>query len=273
MTTLTGKLRQLLAERFSQEELRTLFFDLNVEYDDLPGRTRVDKARELVAHLQRRRRVDNLLAYMAQNRPDLQPELEALEDAAAKQLDRTESARARPNKRVTLGALILLISVIAVLVSLVLRSTAPDTPIEGQEESDPTVVSRSEESCLEQYFVEVAEENRLSAEVGGDTNITFSASLLEDDVIGPFGVRLTENGQTIGGLQYLVFPASRQFKVTSVVDADCQAMSGFGNLDRPSLENSLENWNSMGIDLPAGSFRLKLGRNGAFISNSFRYLR
>lgn len=39
------QLRQLLDERFCDGELRTLCFDLNVDYDDLPGSGKADKAR------------------------------------------------------------------------------------------------------------------------------------------------------------------------------------------------------------------------------------
>ena len=39
-------LRQLLATRFDQSELRTLCFDLGIEYDDLVGASKADKARE-----------------------------------------------------------------------------------------------------------------------------------------------------------------------------------------------------------------------------------
>ncbi|MCP4423189.1 MAG: hypothetical protein GY803_01720 [Chloroflexi bacterium] len=47
------KLRQLIADNFSEEELRTLCSDLGVEYDDLGGRGRTANIRELIAHCQR----------------------------------------------------------------------------------------------------------------------------------------------------------------------------------------------------------------------------
>jgi hypothetical protein len=57
-----SRLRQILAERFDEGELRTLCFDLGIEYDDLPGKGRADKARELVAYLERRDRIPDLIA-------------------------------------------------------------------------------------------------------------------------------------------------------------------------------------------------------------------
>jgi hypothetical protein len=49
-----SRLRQILATRFSESELRTLCFDLGIDYDDLPGQEKASKARELIAYLERR---------------------------------------------------------------------------------------------------------------------------------------------------------------------------------------------------------------------------
>jgi hypothetical protein len=46
-------LRQILTERFDESELRTLCFDLGIDYDDLPGSGKVDKARDRRVILQR----------------------------------------------------------------------------------------------------------------------------------------------------------------------------------------------------------------------------
>lgn len=57
-----ASLRQLLVEQFDEEEdLRTLCFDLDVNYGDLPALGRANKARELVAFLDRRRRIPELI--------------------------------------------------------------------------------------------------------------------------------------------------------------------------------------------------------------------
>jgi len=66
------RLRQLLTAHFSLEELRTLCFDLEgVEYDDLGGEGRANKARELVAYLDRRGRISELIAICSQRRPNV----------------------------------------------------------------------------------------------------------------------------------------------------------------------------------------------------------
>lgn len=64
-------LRQTLADRFNEGELHTLCFDLGIDYDDLPGASKSDKARELVAYLKRHRRISELIDTGQQIRPDV----------------------------------------------------------------------------------------------------------------------------------------------------------------------------------------------------------
>jgi hypothetical protein len=65
------RLRQTLATRLDDSELRTLCFDLGIDYADLPGEGRADKARELIAYLDRRDRIPDLLSVGHQLRPDI----------------------------------------------------------------------------------------------------------------------------------------------------------------------------------------------------------
>jgi tetratricopeptide (TPR) repeat protein len=64
-------LRRTLVESLSEGELRDLCFDLGVEYADLPGEGRADKARELVRHLDRRDRISQLIEVGKRLRPDV----------------------------------------------------------------------------------------------------------------------------------------------------------------------------------------------------------
>lgn len=65
------KIRRILVERFDDEELRTLCFDLGVNYDNLPGKGRKGKARDLVAWLDRHRQIGNLVKVARQHRQDI----------------------------------------------------------------------------------------------------------------------------------------------------------------------------------------------------------
>lgn len=64
-----ARLRQNLVEHFSDSELRDVCFDLSVEYDALAGETKSDKARELISYLDRRDRLEALMALCARLRP------------------------------------------------------------------------------------------------------------------------------------------------------------------------------------------------------------
>ena len=63
-------LRKALIECFSESELRTLCFDLGVDYDGLPGTGKTDRARELVGHFWRRGHLMSLLQMVESLRPD-----------------------------------------------------------------------------------------------------------------------------------------------------------------------------------------------------------
>ena len=67
-----SKLHQTLTERFSEDELRTLCFHLeDADYDDLEGKGKASKARELVSHLERRHRIPELVESVKEQRPDI----------------------------------------------------------------------------------------------------------------------------------------------------------------------------------------------------------
>lgn len=66
-----SRLREILVERFSDGELRTLCFDLGVDYDVLPGEGKADKARELVAYLDRRGASEQIAVAGQRLRPDI----------------------------------------------------------------------------------------------------------------------------------------------------------------------------------------------------------
>lgn len=62
-------LREAILAKFNLEEVRTLVFDLSVNYDDLRGDTISAKVQALLEHLEKRGRVLDLLALLKQLRP------------------------------------------------------------------------------------------------------------------------------------------------------------------------------------------------------------
>ncbi len=63
------KIRTFLLKYFALEELRTLCFDMGVDYDSLSGDGHEAKCRELVAYVERRSFGYNLLVYLDAQRP------------------------------------------------------------------------------------------------------------------------------------------------------------------------------------------------------------
>lgn len=72
VTTITvDKLRRILTDYFNESELQNLIFDLGeVDYENLPGKSKEDKARELIAFLERRGRVSELVQLCYRLRPN-----------------------------------------------------------------------------------------------------------------------------------------------------------------------------------------------------------
>ncbi len=64
-----AQLRQNLVAYFGDEELRTLSFDLGVEYDTLPGQGKEGKARDLVTRLHQTGRISELVEMCRARRP------------------------------------------------------------------------------------------------------------------------------------------------------------------------------------------------------------
>jgi hypothetical protein len=55
------RLLEAIDRHFDGEELRTLCFELEVDYDSLPARGKINKARELIKYCERSRRLDRLV--------------------------------------------------------------------------------------------------------------------------------------------------------------------------------------------------------------------
>ncbi|MBK9711790.1 MAG: tetratricopeptide repeat protein [Kouleothrix sp.] len=66
-----AELHQILSRRFDEGELRTLCFNLKIDYDSLSGEGKVNRARELLSYLDRRESIAQLVEAGRQLRPDI----------------------------------------------------------------------------------------------------------------------------------------------------------------------------------------------------------
>ncbi len=69
---------ELLEQSFNEDELRILCADLHIPYESIAGDNNKRKAYEMVGYAQRRNQLDLLIEKVAQERPHLQPQLEAI---------------------------------------------------------------------------------------------------------------------------------------------------------------------------------------------------
>ncbi len=65
----TTKLHQQIIAHFSNDDLRTLCFNLDIDYESLPPGGKAAKARDLITHCQNHRRLDDLVTLVLQQRP------------------------------------------------------------------------------------------------------------------------------------------------------------------------------------------------------------
>ncbi len=65
------ELLNMLRDYFNDSELRDICFSLDIDYESLPGTSKMDKSRELITHLERHKRIPDLLSICARLRPSV----------------------------------------------------------------------------------------------------------------------------------------------------------------------------------------------------------
>ncbi len=124
--------------------------------------------------------------------------------------------------------------------------------------------------CLTQYFADIEPARQISIEAGVTAQDYYISSqdLSKKGFLDPIGIKLTQNGKMIAGLSFIFFTESQLFKITSVVDSNCQAVAEYSNASRGGDPNALQNYDTLKIQLTEGSFSLNFDFSG---TNSFRF--
>ena len=120
-TTFRSRIRELLNERYNEGELRSLVFDLGVDYENLPGNTKDDKARELIRYCEARNMISELINGIKRERPEvnIEPPL------APNQVRQPFITRDARRNGVTIASIIVVIvSLLAVFFSRNYRTTS-----------------------------------------------------------------------------------------------------------------------------------------------------
>ena len=130
------QLRENLVRYFDDEELRTLCYDLGVDYDDLRGEGKAAKARELVTFLDHRNRIAELVKKCSELRPNVVWSLtEPIDESLRSQASQSELS---PKKSVQIGELsllgcqvrnlVIILSIILVLAGMLLANEHAASP-------------------------------------------------------------------------------------------------------------------------------------------------
>ena len=92
-------LQNLVVNSFNLDELNQLCFALNIDYEELPSKTKSGKVRDLLGYLSRRNQVSNLLDYCVQNRPSVQwPSISSIEPMTSIAVADRDSATLSPEQ-------------------------------------------------------------------------------------------------------------------------------------------------------------------------------
>jgi len=91
---------------------------------------------------------------------------------------------------------------------------------------------------------------------------------------GPFVLKLTENGKSIGAIRARWIASGSLFRVESVVDASCKPTESFSNASRSSDRHVLQSYDELRLRLGTRSYTLSLGiANGTIQVDHFERFR
>jgi hypothetical protein len=125
-----------------------------------------------------------------------------------------------------------------------------------------SVVTSSDESCLKQYFADIDSAKLGNIEVGADKYVYLSSDeLASKEFLGPFGIKLTQNGKMIGAFTIIFFPDSKLFKLTSIVDSNCQPILGYSNTSNSGDPNAIRNFSHLLFQLAEARFDMEFQFN------------
>ncbi|MCX6059807.1 MAG: hypothetical protein NTW69_16855 [Chloroflexi bacterium] len=125
-----------------------------------------------------------------------------------------------------------------------------------------SVVTSSDESCLKQYFADIDSAKLGSIEVGADKYVYLSSDeFASKEFLGPFGIKLTQNGKMIGAFTIIFFPDTKLFKLTSIVDSNCQPILGYSNTSNSGDPNAIRNFSHLLFQLAEARFDMEFQFN------------
>lgn len=133
----------------------------------------------------------------------------------------------------------------------------------GETPSAP--VTKSE--CLRRYIQDVPTDRSHKVEAGA----------LDVQLIGPqqskehaVAVLFTENGHPLGAMKFHFYAHNSLFKIASIIDARCAAVTELVNAGRGGDPLILQNWDELHVRFAQGKYSARLGYSAGEIDLDFR---
>lgn len=130
----------------------------------------------------------------------------------------------------------------------------PATPTASTETAVSSTQPASQNGglCLEDYLADVEASNRIVLQMGVSQRI-------ESKKDAVYGAQLLDGSTVLGEFKFTGESNSKSFKVISVINANCSPVFDFGNLDRPTANDALSDWENLGITFDAQKYRVRMG--------------
>jgi len=138
-----------------------------------------------------------------------------------------------------------------------------------------SVAIGGDEGCLAQFLSQNnidPTKRQIDIEVGAESQRYYFSNqdLTNQNIIGPFGIQLTQYGRMIAAFSILIFPESGFLKITSFVDSNCQNVTEYSNTTQGGDPNVIVNFSdALKIQLAEGTFILSPYFNKVYLSFDF----
>jgi hypothetical protein len=137
-----------------------------------------------------------------------------------------------------------------------------------------SVVTSGDEECLMQYFADIDSAKLVPIEVGASYQyVNLSSEDLSKEFVGPFGIKMTQNGKMIGAFTFLLFRENNLVKLTSIVDSNCQPISEYSSTSNSGDPNAIVGVGDLLFQLAEARFDMKFYHGSDYIAFTFTQLR
>ncbi|MBE2223840.1 MAG: hypothetical protein IAF02_20035 [Anaerolineae bacterium] len=256
--------RQLLTEHFNEAELRTLCFDLNLDFELLPGREKSEKARELIAYYQRTNALDDLLQACKNERQNVEwPQITNQKST----LSPAQSAIKKRPLKIGVGLFVILIGVLFLIFITGTLGELKDKPGD-LDEVLPTLGS----NCIDGYFGDIQQDYQETVAVGESAHDFYFSDWGSRENPSLLGLKIIQSGKPIAAVRFSLLPGNifgrnTEFKIVGVIDGNCQEVGAYSQ-----SAQLVENFQDLNLELPDRTLKINFNWQGDYIRWGIRQL-